>query len=145
MWTLLLWLACPSNEPVGLPQEAVAAKSALVDELKARDPQKVSRAAEHAAQWEGQDAHLDRLLGDALANVLMNPTDGFQLLSSNPDPGDPWWQGAVMAAASRTGDAESMSKAWSLAERPLLSFSHPVVTQISQKMRTDPALGVEVM
>ena len=143
MWTLLLWLACAGNEPPGLPAEAQAAKSALADELKNRDPQKVSRAAEHAAQWEGQDAQLDRLIGDALGNVLMNASDGFRLLSANPAPDDPTWAAALLAAASRTADEETMSAAWSKVGRPVLPFHHPVVGQVVRRMHADPHLGFD--
>jgi hypothetical protein len=145
MWTLLLWLACSGDEPTQLPKEAVAARRALSIELQARNPEKVSAAAEHAAQWEGQNPELDRLLGDALANVLMHPADGMQLLGANPDPESAHWISAYLAAASRTGDPDHMKAAWGGVGRPVMDFSHPVVSQVRQQMLADPALGLEKM
>ena len=145
MWTLVLWLACAGNEPPSLSAEAKAAKRALAVELNQRDPQKVSRAAEHAAQWEGQDAHLDRMIGDALANVLMNPSDGLRLLSDNPAPDDAEWQSSLLAAASRTGDEDKMVAAWEKVGRPTLPFQHPVVGQVVRRMHADPHLGADAV
>ena len=129
MWNILFWLACSVNEPEALPAAAVAARERLAQELTNRDPKKVSSAAEHAAQWEGQDAQMDRLIGDALANVLMNPIDGLRLLQNNPDVGNVAWEGALLAAASRTGDAQLMRAAWEQADRPSVDFDHPVGSQ----------------
>ena len=145
MWTLLLWLACTVNEAPKLPEAGVEARRALALKLRERDPKAVSLAAEHAAQWEGQDAQLDRLLGDALANVLMNPNDGLQLLQANPKPGDPEWEAAYLSAASRTGDSELMQRAWAESGRLPLNFSHPVVLQVRQQMLADPLVGMERM
>ena len=145
MWIFLLWLACSGNSAPELPAEAVEAKRRLVEELRDRDPQKVSKAAESAARWEGQDSHLDRLIGDALANVLMNSDDGLELLNANPAPNDPGWKGAVLAAASRTGDADKMAAAWKRMGLEVLPFEHPVVGQVSRRMRGDPGLDSDVM
>ena len=145
MWIFLLWLACSGNPTQELPAEAMEAKQRLVEELRHRDPQKVSKAAESASRWEGQDSQLDRLIGDALANVLMNSEDGLQLLNANPAPDDPAWKRAVLAAASRTGDAEKMAEAWRRVGLERLPFDHPVAGQVSRRMRADPALGSELM
>ena len=145
MWMFLLWLACSGNHAPNLPPEALAAKQKLVAELRTRDPQKVSVAAEAAARWEGQDGQLDRLIGDALANVLMNSADGLQLLNANPAPDDPEWKQAVLAAASRTGDGDKMAVAWKQMGLEALPFDHPVAGQVSRRMRGDPALGSDLM
>jgi hypothetical protein len=145
MLTLLFLLACSADDPPQLPEVAVSARRTLAVELQTRVPKKVSRAAEHAAQWEGLDSDLDRLLGDALANVLMNPADGIQLLASNPAPADAQWVSAYLAAASRTGDSDQMKKAWLAVGRPALDFSHPVTGQVRHQMLADPSVGADQM
>jgi len=145
MFTLLLLLACSADDPPTLSEVAVSARRTLAVELQERNPEKVSRAAKHASQWEGQDAELDRLLGDALANVLMNPLDGIQLLAANPAPSDPQWVSAYLSAASRTGDPDQMTTAWTAVARPVFDFSHPVVGQVRHQLLANPAVGVERM
>ena len=145
MLNVLFWLACSGNGLESLPAAAVVARDKLAQELTTRDPKKVSAAAKHAAQWEGQDAQIDRLIGDALANVLMNPSDGLRLLQNNPDPNNVAWESALLAAASRTGDAQLMRSAWNQVGRPSLEFEHPVKDQVSQRMRANPSLGADEM
>jgi len=77
----------------------------------------VSTAARSAAELEGTDPALDRLLGDALANVLMRPADGLALLRGHPAPGDPAWVDAYLSATLRTGDPVALERA--LRDTPL--------------------------
>ena len=101
MWTLLLAFACSEPVSTGLPPEGISAKKNLAQALKSRDPSRVERAAESAANWETQDSELDQLLGDALANVLMHVPAGLSLLKENPDPTNPAWQRAFLLATAQ--------------------------------------------
>ena len=112
MWKWLLWQACGGATAPGLSEEAVSARKGLEHALVAREPADVGPAAKKAAQWEGKDAPLDILLGDALANVLMRTEDGLRLLEANKRPEDPKWAKAYMAATMRQGDPEKMKAVW---------------------------------
>lgn len=103
---LSLLLACG-----GLPAEGVRAREELEAALETRDPAQVGPAARAAGPWQGRDPTLDRLLGDALANVLMRPDEGLSLLLANPAPEDAGWRAAQLAAAIRTEDGTEVSAA----------------------------------
>jgi hypothetical protein len=142
MWTLLYLMAC--TDPIGpqLSPAGVAAKSELAQALETRDPPTVSTKAETAAQWEGQDPALDRMLGDALANVLMHPTDGLRLLHANPSPDDPDWTKAVLLGTLRGGDVEAMKTAWTAAGRAVPAFDNPITLAMIQRAHADPTLAL---
>ena len=80
--------------------------SELAAAMEERDPDRVSAAARAAAAWQGEDAALDRLLGDALANVLMRPEEGVPLLDAHQLPEDPAWRTAWTGAMLRQGDID---------------------------------------
>ena len=145
MLTWLLWLACGSTPTPDLPADGALARDKMAQSLQSRDPAEVSRHAREAARWEGQDPALDRLLGDALANVLMHPEDGLRLLQANPLPGDPDWEKAHLAATMRSGNAAAMESAFTATGRPSLNFNHTVVQQMVRRMLSDPQIGPEVM
>lgn len=145
MWTLLVWLACNNAPSPELPPEAVLAREQMAQSLQTRDPATVSEMAKDAAVWEGQDPELDRLLGDALANVLMHPADGLRLLEANPAPTDPDWVTAYVGASMRSGDPAAMAKAWNSLGRPELNFEHPVVHQVVRRMLADPTVSPDLM
>jgi len=141
MW--LLWQACGGATTPGLSEEAVTARVALAHALEGRDPIVVGAAAKTAAKWENQDADLDILLGDALANVLMRPTDGLQLLEARKTPDDPTWARAYIGAVMRQGDPEKMAAIWSTTKGETLDFTHPVAQQVADRLRRDPSLAPE--
>jgi len=143
MWTLLLTVACSEPIPEGLPQEGIAARDELAQALTTRDPARVEQAAEKAGSWEGKDAQLDRLLGDALANVLMNPEAGLPLLKSRPLPGDPDWTIAMLLGTARTGDIHAMKDVWNQMNRPAVAFTNPVTPSMVQRLKTQPAMNIE--
>jgi hypothetical protein len=105
----------------------------------------VSQTAKEVSVWEGQDPELDRLLGDALANVLMHPADGLSLLQNNPSPEDPNWVTAYLGASMRTGDPLAMATAWDSLGRSALNFEHPVVHQVVRRMLADPTVQPDLM
>lgn len=137
MVVLLALIACG-----GLPQEGVAARSALEQALQARDPAAVSAAARASAPWRGEDPALDRLLGDALANVLMHPGEGLALLEANPAPESRDWQDALRGAALRTGDTQAMARAWAAAGRAAPDFRAPIIGQAVTRAIRDPKLTI---
>jgi len=143
MWTLLLTVACSDPIPEGLPQEGIAARDALAQALTTREPSRVEQAAERAGKWEGKDAQLDRLLGDALANVLMNAEAGLTLLKSRPEPNDPAWTQAMLLATARTGDIKAMQEIWTQMKRPSVSFANPVTPSMVQRLKTNPTMDIE--
>ena len=145
MWTLLLWLACNNAPSTELPPEGVLAREKMAQSLQERDPSIVSQTAKEASVWEGKDPALDRLLGDALANVLMHPADGLRLLEANPLPTDSDWVTAHLSATMRSGDTDSMDAAWTAAGHPALNFNHPVVHQIVRRMLANPQIGPDMM
>lgn len=143
MWTWLLILACTSPSPPGLNSEGVAARDALAQALGPRDPKAVQAAVEQAVQWEGQDPALDRLLGDALANVLMHVEDGRARLEANSDPDSDAWATAFLLATARTGDVERMTATWSKLDRPAPPFSNPVTSSVVQRLKRDTLMTLE--
>jgi len=108
--------------------------------MEGRDPDAVSAAARAADPHKGLDAELDRLLGDALANVLMHPEAGLDRLESWRQPTDPAWVAALGGAILRHPTPAPI-----LARHPGLlapvSLSHPVVAQVRARALRDPALG----
>ena len=107
-----------------LPSEAIEAQTVWRQRLWIGCPG--SSVAQQASVWEGQDARLDRMIGDALANVLMSADDGLRLLRSNPAPGDRGWREAMQGAALRTGDPVVIRSVW--AESIRRRHSDPVRT-----------------
>ncbi len=126
----------------GLPPEGAAAAETLSQALRARDVDGVSRAARAAAAWQGKDAALDRMLGDALANVLMRPAEGLPLLQANPAPADPAWRRAIQGAALRAEDHEALRAAWSLDGQEPPNFEVSLLPQIAARARQDPGFDV---
>lgn len=138
---MLFFMACTGGSGAELAPEGVDARDRLAASLVERDPSQVGPIAEQASAWEGQDPPLDRLLGDALANVLMNADDGLQLLRKHPDLGNSQWEEATRSAALRTGNVETIRAVWAeLGEAPI-PFDNPVLSQIVQRMRAEPKQG----
>lgn len=129
----------------GLPQEAVRARTALRQAIATGDADQVGDAARVADRWRGRDAELDRLLGHALANVLMRPDEGLPLLESAPATDDPVWVGQVAAAALRAGDYATLERVSRGLELPRVDLMNPVVEQYVVRARLDPALGWQDM
>lgn len=136
---LALLLAC------GPSREQQAATTALADALVRREVSEVSRAARKAGAWRGEDPVLDRLLGDALANVLMHPDDGLTLLEANPAPDDPAWRRALRGAALRSGDRAKMADVWRRTGGAELDFQQGVVDQLVQRAKADPELDLSAV
>lgn len=143
MWTLLITIACSDPAPVGLPAEATAAKAELAQALEMRVPSEVQAKAEAAVKWEGQDAELDWMLGDALANVLMQPTEGIKLLQAHPELTAAHRTQALLLATFREGDTVAMKQAWAEAERSVPAFDNPVTTAMVQHTHADPKITIE--
>jgi hypothetical protein len=128
----------------GLPREALEAREALAAALADRqevDPEAVAAAARRAAVWKGQDGLLDVILGDALANVLMRPSEGLALLRAHPSPADPQWQRAMGGAALRTGTAAAVHAVQQEAGLPPVDAEAPGVAWLAAQALRDPALG----
>ncbi len=128
----------------GLPAEGAAARDALAGLLADRatvDVAAVSAAASHASAWQGQDAVLDRLLGDALANVLMRPGDGLALLRQRPDPESAAWRAAMGGAALRAGTAAAVYGVQDEAGLSKVDAEAPGVAWLGARALRDPALG----
>ena len=140
MWTIVFLIACSSGPGAELPSAAVEARDRLASALLERDPAIVGPRAEEASMWEGQDPALDRLLGDALSNVLMSPADGLRLLRSSPDPSQAAWREAIRSAALRTGEPETIRGVWSDLGEPLIPAGNPVLGQVVQRMLADPSV-----
>lgn len=143
MWTWLLILSCTNPSPSGLSPEGEVARDALAQALGPRDPSAVQTAVERAVQWEGQDPVLDRLLGDALANVLMHVEDGRARLQANPARDSDAWISAFLLATARTGDADRMTKTWADLGRTAPPFSNPVTSSMVQRLKRDPSMPIE--
>lgn len=127
----------------GLSAEAIQARDALSEALSSRDPDRVSATARAAAAWQGQDAELDRLLGDALANVLMRPEEGLPLLEAHPAPEDPSWKLAFRAAALRSGDRAAMERAWRASGKQPPPLEVPMLNQVVSRALHDPGFDIE--
>lgn len=125
----------------GLPQDAVRARTALRQAIATGDADQVGDAARVADRWRGRDAELDRLLGHALANVLMRPEEGLPILESAPATDDPLWVGQVAAAALRAGDYATLERVSRGLELPAIDLLSPVVEQYVVRTRLDPKLG----
>ena len=122
----------------GPSSEQVAATHALGEALQSREVEQVSRAARQAGAWRGKDPALDRLLGDALANVLMRPEDGLPLLEANAAPDDASWRKALRGAALRSGDRARMARAWEQTGGAGQDFDQPVLDEIVARAKADP-------
>ena len=140
MILLAFTLAC---RPEGLPADALAARDALRSALQTRDPAQVSTAARAAGAWRGQDPELERLLGDALANVLMRPGEGLALLEQRPAPDDPAWTAAIRGAAIRVGDAATLARVRALTGQPEVALDPDVVDQVATRARLDPTFPLD--
>jgi hypothetical protein len=141
MLTLLLAMACGVFERPALPDHAETVRAQLAEALVERDPSVVGPLAEKASEWEGKDGDLDRLLGDALANVLMHPQDGLRILQSRPAPEDPAWVEAIKAASLRVGDPVVMKATWAELGGRVPPFDNPVVPQVVQRLLSDPTMA----
>jgi hypothetical protein len=135
---LLVALGCAS----GPPAELVAARTTLQDALTTRDPTQVSTAARAASTFEGQDPTLDRLLGDALANVLMRPADGIALLRNNPSPSDTTWATAYESAALRTGEAAVLEASFRETGSTPIAAPEALVAWMGARALRDPHLTI---
>jgi len=140
MFTVLLAMACGAFEGPGLPDHAVTLRAQLADALVERVPSVVGPLAQKASEWEGKDADLDRLLGDALANVLMHPKDGLRLLQAWPAPEEPAWMEATKAASLRVGDPVAMKAIWAEFGGHVPAFDNPVLPQVVQRLLSDPGM-----
>jgi len=145
MWWLLLAFSCGSQPDDALGDAGRLVRSDLAQALVERNPTQVGKAARAASAWEGKDPALDRLLGDALANVLMKPEEGLKLLQARPAPEDPSWTRATLNAAVRTGTPATITAVWAQLGRPDIEAAHPVVQQFVQRARKDPALEYQVL
>ncbi len=130
---------------VGLPQDAVRARTALRQAIQTGDASQVSAAARAADRWKGRDPELDRLLGHALANVLMRPEEGLPLLEANPSDADAEWVGWLAAAALRSGDVSTMDRIQRGLSLMTVDPVDPVVEQYVVRARMDPKLGWDDM
>jgi hypothetical protein len=117
------------------------AQAALAEALSGRDPARVAAAAQAAAPHQGEDPALDRLLGDALANILMRPDEGLSLLLEHPDPGDPAWRAAAGAAALRTGRGEVVGRVAAEARLGDVDEGAPAIPWLGRRALSDPAIG----
>ena len=113
--------------------------------MEDRDIETVRRTVQAAMPWKGKDAELDRLLGDALANVLMQPNEGLILLQENPAPENASWQWATSAAILRTGDLEAMRLAPTTLGVQSVDFQSDVVDQLVRQARMEPRMGWDDM
>ena len=129
----------------GLPQDAVRARTALRQAIASGDVDAVGDAARVADEWRGRDAELDRLLGHALANVLMRPEQGLELLEGAPASTDPAWVGQVADAALRKGDFATLQRVSRGLELPAVDLLNPVVEQYVVRARQDSSLGWDDM
>ena len=84
-----------------------------------------------------------RLLGDALANVLMHVADGRARLEKNPAPDSDAWVDAFLLATARTGDSDLMTETWADLGRPAPPFSNPVTSSMVQRLKRDPSMPLE--
>jgi len=128
----------------GKDSEMHAARSALADAMSTRDPVKVSQAARQAGAFEGQDATLDRLLGDALANVLMRPNEGLVLLENHPARSikDDAWVTAIGSAAMRTGELAVLTTMLARAGTPIFDASPELLSWTATRALRDPQLNI---
>jgi len=135
-----LVIACSGSGSNGLDQAGVSARDALALALDSRDPSEVQAVVEKAVEWQGQDPQLDRLLGDALANVLMHVEDGRQRLQANPAPEDPSWVEAMLLATARTGQEDLMMATWAELDRKPPPFHNPITGKMVQRLMVSPSM-----
>lgn len=155
---MLLVLGCSSGSPEGgsassrrsvggLPAEGQEAAEQLKQALATHDVAAVGAAGRAASAWKGQDPALDRMLGDALANVLMRPTEGLPLLIANPAPEDPAWRDAVLGAATRAEDMATVANARALLKLSELDLGDEMgldlLAQVGATARRHPELPVD--
>jgi hypothetical protein len=141
----LAGLACTS-EPSSAPEpsaELSAARTALADALVERHPQSVSTAARAASVYEGQDPQLDHLLGDALANVLMRPSEGIPLLRKHPAPDSPTWATALESAVLRTGNVDALQAALRETDSAPIESPESLVAWMGARALRDPHLSID--
>lgn len=129
----------------GSPSPQAQATAALEAALTTRDPDTVSEAARAAGEWEGQDPHLDKLLGDALANVLMRPGAGLELLKTRRDPADPMWVAAVAGAAARIGETNVVQAVSDDAGLGLPPVPADALAWLRTQALSDPAIGQDTL
>lgn len=151
-WPSVLFLAgqaCTTPSPVetrpaapAVSPELRSAREALAEALTERDPERVGRAARVASTWEGQDPSLDVLLGDALANVLMQPNEGIPLLRAHADPSDPTWATALQSAVLRTGNAAALEAALRETGNPPEQVAENLVAWMATRALRDPLLSI---
>ena len=123
--------------------ERQSAQEALVDALSRRDAHEVSAAARRASAWEGEDPVLDGLLGDAVANVLMRPEQGWPLLLAAREVGGPAWESAALGAMLR---APQGSLEPDIAAQLGRSVSEQGVrAEVRAAALVDPSLGWETL
>lgn len=145
MTLTLLLLSCGGSPEVGLSAEGKAAQAQLAAALESRDVAQVSSAARAAGAFRGEDPALDRMLGDALANVLMHPDQGLALLKTNPAPDDPAWRAALRGAAVRLGDQAEMDAAWAATGGPEIHFLRGIADIAAARARRDPNFDLNAL
>ena len=138
---LLVSQACTT----GVPSELESARGRLAAALQTRDVATVSDAARAASAFEGQDPALDRLIGDALANVLMRPADGLPLLAAHPDPHDPEWTRAYESAALRTSDPSVLAAARTATETTGALPTPALIAWVGAQALRDPAVSIDTL
>ena len=137
MWFWLL-VACG-----GGGGERQSAQEALVDALTRRDAHEVSQAARRASSWEGEDPVLDGLLGDAVANVLMRPEEGWPLLMAAREVGGPAWEAAALGASLRAPEGSLEPDIPALLDRSVPAQA--VRAEVRAAALVDPALGWDAL
>lgn len=137
---LLVALACAPPAPDPAPARA-ALQAALASGVVAD----VSSAARAADVLRGQDPALDRLLGEALANVLMRPLDGLVLLEARPAPDDEHWRLALQDALLRAGDRSRLAAWRAQLGLAALDLDHPVYDQVRARALRDPKVGIAAL
>lgn len=136
----LALLGCkPAHDEVGSAREALQAA------LSERDPARVAQTARMAGAFEGQEPALDRLLGDALANVLMRPSEGLKLLEKNPARGNPEWQTAISSAAMRTGESAVFTTILELTDATPFMPTPDLLAWTATQALADPKIDVHTL
>lgn len=133
----LLLLACVGScGGSGIEARREALRLAMTE----GDQAKVSEAARAASEFEGTDAALDRMLGDALANHLFRGAEGLALLQANPLPEDPAWVAATADAALRAKDL-TMLDGLMRAQGVQLNLDLPALEQVQRLSLQDRTVG----
>ena len=105
----------------------------------------MSAAAREASAFEGQDPTLDRLLGDALANVLMRPSAGIELLEKNPARDNKDWVTAIGSAAMRTGELAVLTTILESAGAPALETTPDLLAWTASHALSDPGIDLDTL